>query len=265
MIFARFGLNVNPSPQLFPILRSFTVLPIMDPGEMKQKRLVDMQKLHSWTLNPEEAVALQASLRERVVLTWADPPVSAVGGVDIGLTADRARAAIVVLRYPDLSPLDSATAEVPLAFPYVPGLLAFREGPAILAAWEKLSHLPDLIMFDGQGIAHPRGLGIASHMGLWLERPTIGVAKSRLYGRHAEPGPNAGDTADLFDPRAKGQIIGAVLRARAKTNPLYISPGHLIDVPRALLFVRDCLAGYRLPETTRWAHKVAGGEALPFL
>lgn len=224
-----------------------------------------MQKLHSWTLNPEEAVALQASLRERVVLTWADPPVSAVGGVDIGLTADRARAAIVVLRYPDLSPLDSATAEVPLAFPYVPGLLAFREGPAILAAWEKLSHLPDLIMFDGQGIAHPRGLGIASHMGLWLERPTIGVAKSRLYGRHAEPGPNAGDTADLFDPRAKGQIIGAVLRARAKTNPLYISPGHLIDVPRALHFVRDCLAGYRLPETTRWAHKVAGGEALPFL
>lgn len=223
-----------------------------------------MQPLHSWTLDPIEAAAIQTGLRDRLILNWSNPPVSTIGGVDIGLTEDRARAAVVVLRYPDLTPLDSAVAEVPLVFPYVPGLLAFREGPAILAAWEKLTHLPDVVLFDGQGIAHPRGMGIASHMGLWLERPTIGVAKSRLYGRHAEPGPNPGDFAELYDPRKKGLVIGTVLRAKARTNPLYISPGHLIDVPWSLKFVQDCLAGYRLPEPTRWAHKVAGGMDLPF-
>jgi deoxyribonuclease V len=102
-------------------------------------------------------------------------------------------------------------------------------------------------------------------MGLWLERPSIGVAKSRLYGRHADPGPNPGDAAELFDPRDKTRVIGTVLRAKARTNPLYISPGHLIDVPWSLKFVLDCLVGYRLPEPTRWAHKVAGGASLPFL
>jgi deoxyribonuclease V len=116
-------------------------------------------------------------------------------------------------------------------------------------------------MFDGQGIAHPRGIGIASQMGLWLERPTIGVAKSRLYGRHEEVGPQRGDRADLIDKQ--GNVIGTVVRTREKTNPLYVSPGHLIDVDHATLFVLNCSAGYRLPEPTRWAHKVAGGEKLP--
>ncbi len=221
--------------------------------------------LHSWTLDPEEAVKVQADLRDRLVLTWNGREVHSVGGVDIGLGEDIARAAIVVLRYPDLSPVEAVTAEVPLVFPYIPGLLAFREGPAFLAAWQKLEHLPDLVMFDGQGIAHPRGIGIAAQMGLWLERPTIGVAKSRLYGRHQEPGPNKGDVALLYDQRHPQQVIGAVLRSKEKTNPLYISPGHLIDVPHAVEFVKSCVTGYRLPEPTRWAHKVAGGESLPFL
>lgn len=203
---------------------------------------------------------LQDDLRGRLALSWDGREVRSVGGVDIGLNGARARAAIVVLRYPDLSPLEAVTAEVPLAFPYVPGLLAFREGPAFLAAWQKLAHLPDLVLFDGQGIAHPRGIGIASHMGLWLERPTIGVAKSRLYGQHAEPGPRKGDRAELHDPRRQGQVIGAVLRSKENTNPLYVSPGHLIDVPHAIEFVQACLTGYRLPEPTRWAHKVAAGE-----
>jgi deoxyribonuclease V len=148
-----------------------------------------------------------------------------------------------------------------LVFPYIPGLLAFREGPAILSAWNELKNKPDLLMFDGQGIAHPRGIGIASQMGLWLERPTIGVAKSRLYGRHEEVGPQRGDRADLFDK--SGHRIGTVLRTREKTNLLYVSPGHLIDVEQATQFVVNSLAGYRLPEPTRWAHKVAGGEKLP--
>jgi len=148
-----------------------------------------------------------------------------------------------------------------LVFPYIPGLLSFREGPAVLLAWSKLQNKPELLMFDGQGIAHPRGIGIASQMGLWLERPTIGVAKSRLYGRHEEVGPRRGDRADLLDK--SGNLIGTVLRTRDKSNPLYISPGHLMDVEHAIQFVLDCCTGYRLPEPTRWAHKVAGGETLP--
>jgi deoxyribonuclease V len=222
-------------------------------------------ELHSWSLDPQEAQRIQAGLREKLVLSWDGRPVGLVGGVDISVANDVARAAIVVLRFPDLSPLESSTAEVPLVFPYIPGLLAFREGPAVLAAWEKLKSLPDLVMFDGQGIAHPRGIGIAAQMGLWLECPTLGVAKSRLYGRHVEPGPARGDTAALMDVHDPARIIGTVLRSKEKTRPLYISPGHQMDVANALEFVLACLRGYRLPEPTRWAHKVAGGELLPFL
>lgn len=217
--------------------------------------------LHTWDLSPEEAARLQIELRARLILAWDKRPVTTIGGVDVSIKTESTHAAIVVLRYPDLSPLEGVTAEAPLVFPYIPGLLAFREGPAVLAAWSKLQNKPDLLMFDGQGIAHPRGIGIASHMGLWLDRPTIGVAKSRLYGRHTEVGPKHGDRADLLDKM--GNVIGAVLRMRERTNPLYISPGHLIDVEHATQFVLACSTGYRLPEPTRWAHKVAGGEKLP--
>jgi deoxyribonuclease V len=219
------------------------------------------QHLHRWDLSPEEAIRVQKELRERIDLNWDKRPVHTIGGVDISIKPEIVRAAIVVIRYPELTPLEAVTADAPLIFPYIPGLLSFREGPAFLAAWEKLKHHPDLLMFDGNGIAHPRGVGIASQMGLWVERPTIGVAKSRLYGKHEEVGPNRGDRADLLD--RKGNIIGSVLRTRDKTNPLYVSPGHLIDVKHATEFVLACGAGYRLPEPTRWAHKVAGGEKLP--
>jgi deoxyribonuclease V len=219
--------------------------------------------LHPWTLDPDEAARLQSSLRERLILAWDGRAVETVGGVDIALAGDQARAAIVVLRYPELTALAAVTADVPLVFPYVPGLLAFREGPAVLAAWEKLPVKPDLLMFDGQGIAHPRGFGIASHMGLWLDTPSIGVAKSRLYGRHEEVGPRPGDRADLRDGRSQNRVIGTVLRTREKANPLYISPGHRIDVEHAAVFVLACGRGYRLPEPTRWAHKVGGGADLP--
>ena len=217
--------------------------------------------LHPWDLSPSEAAQIQKDLRKRLVLTWDQRPIATIGGVDVSIKPETARAAIVVIRFPDLAPLEAISADAPLVFPYIPGLLSFREGPAVLAAWEKLQHKPDLLMFDGQGIAHPRGIGIASQMGLWLERPTIGVAKSRLYGRHEEIGPKRGDRADLLDK--SGNVIGTVLRMREKTNPLYISPGHLIDVKHATEFVLACGAGYRLPEPTRWAHKVAGGENLP--
>ncbi len=221
------------------------------------------RELHSWNLDPDEATKVQARLRDQLILAWDGRKVETVAGVDIGLATGSARAAVVVLRYPDLSPIESVTAEAPLVFPYIPGLLAFREGPAFLAAWEKLHTRADLVMFDGQGIAHPRGVGIAAQMGLWINRPTVGVAKSRLYGEHVEPGLQAGDLAGLYDPRSPQQQIGAVLRSKERVKPLYVSPGHLIDVPQAVQFVLGCLAGYRLPEPTRWAHKVAGGETFP--
>jgi len=222
-----------------------------------------MPPLHDWSLKPDEAAKVQAELRQRITLVWDERVVNTIGGVDMSLTDDKAHAAIVVLRYPDLAPLEGVTADAPLVFPYVPGLLSFREGPAILAAWDRLQRKPDLLMFDGQGIAHPRGMGIAAQMGLWLARPSIGVGKSKLYGKFDHPGPAAGDMTDLIDPKTK-QVIGAVLRSKARSNPLFISPGHLIDLPYALHFVRACLRGYRLPEPTRWAHKFAAGESLPF-
>lgn len=217
--------------------------------------------LHRWDLTPEEAVQIQKDLRDRLILKWDKRDVSTIGGVDISLQPEIARAAIVVIRYPELTPVEAVIADAPLVFPYIPGLLSFREGPAFLAAWAKLRNKPDLLMFDGQGIAHPRGIGIASQMGLWLDRPTIGVAKSKLYGKHEEVGPLRGDRAELID--RKGNVIGHVLRTKEKTKPLYVSPGHLIDVEHATQFVLTCSAGYRLPEPTRWAHKVAGGEKLP--
>ena len=218
-------------------------------------------KFHNWNLTPQEAMRTQTEMRERLVLRWDDRPVHTIGGVDVSIKDEFTRAAIVVLRYPDLAPLEASVEDAPLVFPYIPGLLSFREGPAVLAAWHNLQNKPDLLMFDGQGIAHPRGIGIASHMGLWLERPTIGVAKSRLYGLHAEVGPRLGDRADLLDKSTN--VIGAVIRTREKTNPLYISPGHLMDVKHAVEYVMACITRYRLPEPTRWAHKVAGGEKLP--
>jgi len=220
----------------------------------------DGKDLHAWDLEPAQAVEVQLALRERLILAWDQREVHTVGGVDLHVLGNRARAAIVVLGFPDLNPRSMVTAELEIRFPYVPGLLAFREGPAILAAWEDLTIKPDLLLFDGQGIAHPRRFGIASHMGLWLGIPSIGVGKSRLYGIHEEPGPSRGSTTVLFDERDPSQAIGMVLRTREGSKPLYISPGHLTDIPNAVEFVLKCCKGHRLPEPTRWAHRVAGGE-----
>jgi len=219
--------------------------------------------LHDWSLTPEEAIRVQAELRAQLRLTWDDRAIETIGGVDVDLEDDVARAAIVVLRLSDITPIEGVTADAPLVFPYIPGLLAFREGPAVLAAWQKVQHKPDVVMFDGQGIAHPRGIGIASQMGLWIERPTIGVAKSRLYGRHDLVGPRRNDRVELRDERDPAHVIGAVLRTREGTNPLYISPGHLIDVSHAVELALRCVTHFRLPEPTRWAHKFAAGESLP--
>jgi deoxyribonuclease V len=221
------------------------------------------RRLHRWDLSPKEAIRVQDTLSRRLVLSWDGREVASVAGVDVSVKAGRARAAIVVLRFPDLEPIDGATAEADDVFPYVPGLLTFREGPVILDAWERLRSKPDLLLFDGQGIAHPRRMGLAAHVGLWLDRPSVGVAKSRLYGAYEPPGPDRGAAAALHDERDPERIIGAVLRTRSNVKPVFVSPGHRIDVERAAEFALACCTRYRLPETTRWAHRVAGGAQLP--
>ena len=179
-------------------------------------------------------------------------------GVDISVDrfSGTGRGAAVVLSYPDLVIVETQVVTDSIEFPYVPGLLSFREAPLILAALEKLTVTPDLILVDGQGMAHPRRMGLASHLGLFLGVPTIGCAKSRLCGECEEPGREAGSYADLTD---KGEVIGAALRTRAGVKPVYVSIGHMIDLPSAMRWVLACCRGYRLPEPTRLAHQAAGG------
>lgn len=211
---------------------------------------------HAWDLDPAAAVELQRRLAVRVVRTDALGPVRHVAGVDVGFEAANTvtRAAVVVLAFPGLTVVDQAVARRPTTFPYIPGLLSFRELPAVLDAFERLTIMPDLILCDGQGIAHPRRFGIACHLGVWLDRPTIGVAKSRLIGTHEEVPPEKGAQRPLHD---RGECIGAVLRTRTGVQPLYISIGHRISLPTAIDYVLRCTPRYRLPETTRAAHKLA--------
>ena len=210
-------------------------------------------------MTPAQAIALQKELAGDVITYGEVDSVRLIGGADISVPrgSRTARAAIVVLSYPELEVVEIATGMTELAFPYIPGLLSFREAPVILELFEKLSHKPDLLFVDGQGIAHPRRLGIASHLGLWLDRPTIGCAKSRLCGQHVEVGLEAGSQAQLID---RGEVIGAVLRTRAGSRPLYISPGHKVGLEESSRWVLACTRGYRLPEPSRLAHLAAGGN-----
>ncbi len=216
---------------------------------------------HRWDLSPAEAGALQTELAERVIAeTTFDPSsVQMVAGVDVSVRKGLARAAVVVLRLTDLAPVDCAIAEKSVTYPYVPGLLAFREGPSVLGALERLSIWPDLLIFDGQGIAHPRRIGLAAHMGVILDHPSIGCAKSRLTGTASEPGESVGDWEPLIDG---GEVIGATVRSRTGVKPLYVSIGHRVDLPTAIQLVLRCTRGYRLPETSRYAHRAAGGADL---
>lgn len=212
---------------------------------------------HSWEVSTAEAKEIQLSLRERVSFQADFNEVRTVAGVDVGMKGELARAAVVVLSYPGLAPLAQSVAEAPVLMPYIPGFLSFRESPAIIAACEKLALEPDLFIFDGQGVAHPRRLGIASHVGLILDKPSIGCAKSRLCGTHHEPAAEAGSYVHLYDG---DDVIGAVLRTRDNVSPVYVSVGHRIDLETAIEYVLGCCKGYRLPETTRYAHRVASGE-----
>lgn len=216
---------------------------------------------HLWDLTLTEAKALQVRLSAQIIpKTTFDPAeLQTVAGVDVSFHHDMARAAAVVLCISDLKPVDYARAELPVTFPYVPGLLTFREAPSVLAALDKLRIWPDLFIFDGHGLAHPRRFGLAAHMGVLLDQPSIGCAKTRLIGQHAEPEDTLGHWMPLCD---QGEIIGGVLRTRPGVKPIYISIGHRVDLRTAMQIVLRCTRRYRLPETTRLAHRIAGGAEI---
>ncbi len=209
--------------------------------------------MHDWNVTPKEAVEIQKRLRDRVRLEPLATVPSLVGGCDVSMNrfASEGFGGFVTLSYPSLEMLDHAVARERIPFPYVPGLLSFREIPMLLTAWEKLRRKPDVILVDGIGIAHPRRLGIASHLGLVLDIPTVGVAKSVLVGTYEEPGEEPGSASPLI---YKGETVGMALRTKRNVKPVFVSPGHRVTVEEAVELVRSCVRKHRLPEPTRFAH-----------
>lgn len=213
--------------------------------------------LHTWDVTPEEAVRLQRELAKLIQASPLSATIRVVAGVDVSYQpgTDTMYAGIVVVELPDYVVLEMQSAQQQISFPYIPGLLSFREIPVVLQAFQRVSVWPEVILCDGQGIAHPRRLGIASHLGLLLDCPSIGCAKSRLYGRYDAQhlGEYAGSSTPLSDPQ--GAIIGAVVRTKTRTNPVFVSPGFRADVSSAVDLVLRCCRGYKLPEPTRLAHQ----------
>jgi deoxyribonuclease V len=213
--------------------------------------------LQPWALDPDEAIRMQEDMHQKLVLTWDGRNVHTIGGVAIHETVSSVVAAIAVFRYPDLTLISTFTGEAPPAFPYIPGLLVYRVGPAILNAWQKVTEKPDLLLLQAHGIAHPRGMGLASHVGLWLNIPTIGVAKTLLYGCESGVSDKVGDWTELLDEHNSKQVIGAVLRTCESAKQVYVSAGHLIDLPHSIAFVLAACRDHRLPEPIRSAQASA--------
>jgi deoxyribonuclease V len=211
---------------------------------------------HAWNLSGDEARTLQRELAGKIVLEDQFGEIRLVAGVDMAINESNgmARAAVVLLSFPDLTILEKHIYEEPVRMEYIPGLLSFRELPALLGAFKQLKQRPDLVMADGQGIAHPRRLGIAAHLGLWIDTPTIGCAKTIFVGAHEQVGETVGDWSPLIYQR---EIIGVALRTRARVKPMYISQGHKISLESSIKYVLACGGGYRLPETTRQADKLS--------
>jgi deoxyribonuclease V len=212
-----------------------------------------MKTLHSWDLSPSEAVALQNELRQEVEIQplGFEPRLIAGADLSFNIGSDTVHAGIVVLSFPELEVVEECGVVTQATFPYVPGLLSFRESPAILDVWSKLKNKPDVLVLDGQGTAHPRRMGIACHIGLWLQIPTIGCGKTLLCGRYENLGEKRGDFAPLVHRK---EVVGAALRTKDKVNPVFISPGHLCDLDSALSLILRCNGGLKIPEPTRRAH-----------
>jgi deoxyribonuclease V len=214
---------------------------------------------YDWNVTTARAREIQLELTPRISRIGKVIKPGLIAGVDVSVNrfAKTGAAAVVVLCYPDMKVVETGLAEDSVKFPYVPGLLTFREAPLVLAAFEKLAVTPDLVMVDGQGIAHPRRIGLAAHLGLCIGIPTIGCAKSRYIGEHEILGNEAGSYTELKD---NDEVIGAVVRTKTGVKPVYISIGHMIDLPSAVKWTLACCRGYRLPEPTRLAHMAAGGN-----
>ncbi|MBA4188575.1 MAG: endonuclease V [Planctomycetaceae bacterium] len=224
---------------------------------------MNIPHLHDWPTTETEAVELQNTLASRVDVSRPLESFDLVAGCDIAyhLTEPILFAAVVVVRVSDRTVIETRTVTREVTFPYIPGLLSFREIPALLTAFGELRCSPDAVMLDGQGVAHPRRFGLACHLGLWLDVPCLGCAKSWLVGDHVEPGPGAGDVTPLT---VGGNAVGVVLRSAAGANPVYVSPGHKIDIDSAVAVVRATLSGYRHPTPTREAHMAANAQRSVF-
>jgi deoxyribonuclease V len=216
-----------------------------------------IKRLHNWTIPYAEAKNLQIELAARVSVKNEVGKVSVIAGVDVSKTSDTTgRAAVVLISFPELELMDKILVDGEMIFPYIPGLLSFRELPLVLACFEKLKSAPDLVIVDGQGLAHPRGLGIASHLGLFIDIPTIGCAKSILCGEHAPVASGRGSFKDMI---YNNIVIGAAVRTKHNVKPVYVSIGNRIDLPAAIRWIFDCDTGYRLPLPCRLAHMASKG------
>jgi deoxyribonuclease V len=215
-----------------------------------------VKPLHSWDVNVEEAIQIQEALKERIILKENFSRIRTMGGGDVAYSESENSlfGAIAVLSYPDMGIVDIATTETKVSFPYVPTLLSFREGPVLIRIFQNLKIKPDVMIYDGQGIAHPRGMGLASHMGLWFDIPSIGCAKTPLLRKFISPGPSKGSFGWI---RREGKKVGAVLRTRENVKPLFVSPGHRIDLSTSIRLVLASCRGFRIPEPLRKAHQIS--------
>jgi deoxyribonuclease V len=214
-----------------------------------------MKPLHSWNVSVEEAVRIQETLRDRIILKNTSLKVRTIGGGDVAYSKNESLlfGAIVVLSFPDMEILGTATCDGKIPFPYIPTLLSFREGPILIKTFQKLKMRPDVMIFDGHGIAHPRGMGLASHMGLWFDLPSIGCAKTPLLDGFVSPGPFKGSFEWVRKERKK---VGAVFRTKEEVKPLFISPGHRIDLMTSIQLILGSCRGFRFPEPIRKAHQI---------
>ena len=214
---------------------------------------MDYYRLHPWEVPPEEARRIQIRLRKRLVKPKKIKKISRIAAADVAYSKDEkwVYAVVAVFAYPSLKMIEQQNAKRKVAFPYIPGLLTFREGPVLLSAFKKIRSDPEVTIFDGQGIAHPAGMGIATHLGILLDKPTIGSAKSRLIGKYDEPPKETGQYSYLLH---HGAVVGAVLRTRKNVKPIFVSPGFKINLEDSIKIILDCCRNYRLPEPIRQVH-----------
>jgi deoxyribonuclease V len=214
--------------------------------------------MHNWNVSPKEAVEIQCQMRNRVRLEPLKKKITLIAGCDISMNlySTTFYGGFVVLCYPELTLVDQAFVKDTVTFPYIPGLLSFREIPSLLKAWEKLKTKPDLIAVDGVGIAHPRRIGIASHLGVVLNIPTIGCAKNVLTGVYEEPDQEPGSYSYLHDPFHSEELLGAAIRSKRNVKPIFVSPGHKITLQESIEMIKSCIRKHRIPEPTRFAHNV---------